>query len=198
MTEIIFATKNKGKLAEINEIMAGTNFNVISMEDAGIDIDVVEDGLTYGENAITKAVEIMKISNKLVLADDSGIEIDFLDKKPGVNSAYFLGGNDVYKERNNKILEMMKNVKDEDRSARMVSVIALATPSGDILTTRDTLEGYIAYESKGENGFAYDSIFFVKDYNMTNAEMPPSLKNKISHRAKALAKMKDLLINWGY
>lgn len=198
MTNIIFATKNKGKISEINEIMAGTNFNIISMEDAGINIDVVEDGFTYEENAIKKAVSIMKISNKIVLAEDSGIEIDFLDKKPGVNSSSFLGGNSVYKERNNKIIEMMQNVKGEERSARFVSVIALSTPNGDTLTTRGTLEGHIAYESKGENGFGYDGIFFVKEYNMTTAQMHPSLKNKISHRAKALIKLKDKLLNWGY
>lgn len=193
MEEIIFATKNKGKIAEINEIMKSTEYKVISMEDAGITIDVVEDGSTYEENAMKKALEIMQASGKLVLADDSGIEIDFLDKQPGIHSSTFLGGNAVHKERNEKILEMLKSAKDEQRTARYVCVIALANPNGDILTTRATLEGHIAYESKGTNGFAYDSIFYLKEFNKTVAELSIEEKNKISHRSKALYKMKYLL-----
>ena len=198
MTNIIFATKNKGKLFEINKIMKDSLYNVISMEDAGIDIDVLEDGLTYEENAMKKASAIMKLSNQIVLSDDSGIEIDFLDKKPGINSSTFLGDNSVYKERNREILDRMKNVKDEERTARYVSVIALCTPDGDSVFTKGTLEGYIAHEMKGENGFAYDSIFYLKEYDMTVAQLDPSIKNKISHRSKALEKMKDILINRGY
>jgi len=195
MTEIIFATKNKGKIAEINEIMKDTKYKVICMEDAGITIDVIEDGLTYEENAMKKAVEIMQASGKPVLSDDSGIEIDFLDKKPGIYSSTFLGGNAVYKERNQKILEMLKDAKGQQRTARYVSVIALASPNGDKITTRATLEGHISHEIKGTNGFAYDSIFYLKEFNKTVAELSIEEKNKISHRSKALYQMKDLIKN---
>lgn len=198
MKNIIFATKNKGKILEINEIMKNSAYNIISMEDAGIYIDVVEDGCTYEENAMKKAVAIMKASNHIALSDDSGIEIDFLDKKPGVNSSTFLGGNSLYKERNQKIVNMMKNAKGEERTARYISVVALCTPTGDKVFTRGILEGYIAHEIKGKNGFAYDSIFYIKEFNKTIAEMELSQKNKISHRYKALQKMKDILINRGY
>ncbi len=193
MTKIIFATKNKGKIKEINAIMSDMNVEVISMEEAGINVDVVEDGTTFQENAIKKAREIMEISGLITMADDSGLEIDYLDKAPGVYSARYMGEDTPYDIKNSKILDIMKDVPEEKRTARFVSVIATAIPGGKIITTKGTIEGIIGHEIKGENGFGYDPIFFVPEYGMTTAEMAPEQKNSISHRGKALRLMKDEL-----
>ncbi|NLK98151.1 XTP/dITP diphosphatase [Defluviitalea saccharophila] len=193
MKRIIFATKNKGKIAEINEIMKDLNVEVVSMEEAGIDVDIVEDGTTFEENAIIKVKEIMKITNDIVMADDSGLEIDFLNKAPGVHSARFEGENTPYDIKNKKILDMLSGVPDEKRTARFVCVIAAGFPDGEIITARGVIEGRIGYEIKGENGFGYDPIFYVPEYDMTTAQMPRDLKNQISHRGKALEKMKSEL-----
>ncbi len=193
MKKIIFATKNKGKIKEINSIMSDMNVQVVSMEEAGINIDVIEDGNTFEENAIKKAEEIMKISGLITMADDSGLEIDYLDGAPGVYSARYMGEDTPYNIKNSKILEFMKDVKEEDRTARFVSVIATAIPNKKTITTKGTIEGIIGYEIKGENGFGYDPIFYVPEYNMTTSEMNPDLKNSISHRGKALRLMKEEL-----
>ncbi len=191
--EIIFATKNINKLKEIQEIMSGTQYSIISMKDAGIDIEVEEDGETFEENAIKKAKEIMLVTNKICMADDSGIEIDFLDKKPGVYSARFLGVDTPYSVKNELILEQMKNVPDEKRTARFVCVIATVFPSNETIITKGIIEGVISKEIKGENGFGYDPIFYVPEEKMTTAEMSSEQKNKISHRGKALRQMKNEL-----
>lgn len=193
MKKIIFATKNKGKIKEIKEIL-GDYFNVVSMEEANINIDVIEDGTTYEENAIKKAEEIMKISNTIVLADDSGLEIDFLDKAPGVYSARYMGEDTPYYIKNKKIIELLDGVKNDKRTARFVSVIAAAIPGKKTITVRGTIEGIISHEIMGENGFGYDPIFYVPEFKMTTAQMDIKNKNKISHRGKALRKMKDELM----
>lgn len=193
METIIFATKNKGKIKEINAILADMDVNVISMEDAGITIDVVEDGTTFEENSMKKAVQIMEVSGKITLADDSGLEIDAMDKAPGVYSARFMGENTPYPERFKAIFEKLDGVPEEKRTARFVSCIAAAFPDGRRLTTYDTVEGIIGYEVKGENGFGYDPIFYVPDKGRYMAELSAEEKNAISHRGKALGKMKELL-----
>ena len=193
METIIFATKNKGKIREINAILADMNVNVISMEDAGITIDVVEDGTTFEENSMKKAVQIMEVSGKITLADDSGLEIDAMDKGPGVYSARFMGEDTPYPERFKAIFEKLDGVPEEKRTARFVSCIAAAFPDGRRLTTYDTVEGIIGYEVKGENGFGYDPIFYVPDKGRYMAELSAEEKNPISHRGKALGKMKELL-----
>lgn len=193
METIIFATKNKGKIREINAILADMNVNVISMEDAGITIDVVEDGTTFEENSMKKAVQIMEVSGKITLADDSGLEIDAMDKGPGVYSARFMGEDTPYPERFKAIFEKLDGVPEEKRTARFVSCIAAAFPDGRRLTTYDTVEGIIGYEVKGENGFGYDPIFYVPDKGRYMAELSAEEKNAISHRGKALGKMKELL-----
>jgi len=196
MTDIIFATKNIGKMKEICEIMAGTAFNILSMEEVGIDIDVVEDGITFEENAKKKALEIAKISGKLTLADDSGLEIDYLNKEPGVDSANYMGRETPYNIRNAHIIKLLKNVPDPERTARFVCVIAAAFPyKQHVLTARGTVEGIITHEIKGSGGFGYDPIFFVPEHGLTTAEMLPTLKNMISHRGKALRLMKEMLEN---
>ena len=193
METIIFATKNKGKIKEINAILADMDVNVISMEDAGITIDVVEDGTTFEENSMKKAVQIMEVSGKITLADDSGLEIDAMDKAPGVYSARFMGEDTPYAERFKAIFEKLEGVPEEKRTARFVSCIAAAFPDGRRLTSLDTVEGIIGYEVKGENGFGYDPIFFVPEKGRYMAELSAEEKNAISHRGKALGKMKELL-----
>jgi len=189
--EIIFATKNKGKLKEIKEILK--DYTVLGMEEAGIDIDVIEDGETYEENALKKARQIMQEAGKVVLSDDSGVEIDYFDKKPGVHSAYFLGQDTPYTERNAIILDMLKDAKGSARSARYVAVIAAAFPDGRELTTKGVMEGYIGHEARGENGFGYDPIFCPEGHTRSVAELSNEEKNAISHRGAALRKMKGLL-----
>ena len=193
METIIFATKNKGKIKEINAILADMDVNVISMEDAGITIDVVEDGTTFEENSMKKAVQIMEVSGKITLADDSGLEIDYMDKATGVYSARFMGEDATYEERFKAIFEKLEGVPEEKRTARFVSCIAAAFPDGRRLTSYDTVEGIIGYEVKGENGFGYDPIFYVPEKGRYMAELSAEEKNAISHRGKALGKMKELL-----
>ena len=192
MKEIIFATKNKGKIKEIQAIL-GNDYIVKSMEEIGIDIDVVEDGKTFEENAIKKAVEIKNVTNKIVLADDSGLEIDYLNGEPGVYSARYMGEDTPYDIKNAKILEILKDVEEDKRGARFVSVIALAMPGKEPITTKGTIEGMIGYEIKGENGFGYDPIFYIPSLEKTSAELSLEEKNKISHRGKALEEMKKIL-----
>ncbi len=188
--KIIFATKNAGKVKEIKQILADMPFEVVSLSEAGIDIDVVEDGTTFEENAVKKATEIMKVSGEICLADDSGLEIDYLDKAPGVYSARYMGEDTPYEIKNAKIIEMLDGVPDEKRTARFVSVIAAAFPDGKVLTTRGVIEGMVGYETAGENGFGYDPLFYLPEYGKTTAELSLDEKNKISHRGQALEKMK--------
>lgn len=192
MKEIIFATKNKGKIKEIQAIL-GNDYTVKSIEEIGLNIDILEDGKTFEENAIKKATEIMKITNKPVLADDSGLQIDYLDGEPGVYSARYMGEDTPYEIKNAKILELLKDIEEEKRTARFVSVIALAIPNKEPITTIGTIEGIIGYEMKGENGFGYDPIFYIPYLEKTSAQLSLEEKNKISHRGKALEQMKKIL-----
>lgn len=192
MKQIILATKNKNKLVEVKAVL-GNDYEVLSMEDIGIDVDVEENGTTFEENATIKAEAICKICGKPVMADDSGLEIDYLDKKPGVLSARFLGHDTPYDIKNAKILEMLEDVPEEKRTARFVCSIAVAFPDRDTVVVRDTIEGIIGYESAGENGFGYDPIFYVPELKKTTAQLSMEEKNKISHRGKALVKMANRL-----
>lgn len=193
--KIIFATTNEGKMKEIRLILKDLDYDIQSMKEAGIDIDIVEDGKTFEENAVIKAKAIMEMTGAMVLADDSGLEVDAMDKAPGIYSARFLGENTSYDIKNNYILDKLKALPWEERSARFVCAIACALPGGEILTTRATIEGFIGYEIKGENGFGYDPIFWVPKYSCTSAELTTEIKNKISHRGKALEEMKAVLRN---
>ena len=192
MKQIILATKNKNKLVEVKAVL-GNDYEVLSMEDIGIDVDVEENGTTFEENATIKAEAICKICGKPVMADDSGLEIDHLGKKPGVLSARFLGHDTSYDIKNAKILEMLEDVPEEKRTARFVCSIAVAFPDRDTVVVRDTIEGIIGYESAGENGFGYDPIFYVPELKKTTAQLSMEEKNKISHRGKALVKMANRL-----
>lgn len=190
---IIFATTNEGKMKEIRKILSDLPYDVISMKEAGITIDIVEDGSTYEENAIIKAKTIMEMTGKLVLADDSGLEVDALNKAPGIYSARFLGENTSYHIKNNYIIDQLKDVVGDARSARFVCAIACAFPNGEIKTTRGTIEGFIGDKIAGENGFGYDPIFMVPQFGCSTAELEPDMKNQVSHRGVALEKMKEIL-----
>ncbi len=191
MRRIVFATKNKNKLEEIKAKLP--EYEIVSMEEAGFNMEIEENGKTFEENAIIKAEAISKSLNEIVMADDSGLEIDYLDKAPGVLSARFLGHDTSYDVKNKKILEMLDGVEEEKRSARFVCAIAIAIPNMDTKVVRGTIEGVIGQEQKGENGFGYDPIFVVKELNKTTAELSMEEKNKISHRGRALELALDVL-----
>ena len=191
MRRIIFATSNEGKMKDIREILKDLDIELLSLKDAGLNPDIEENGNTYEENAIIKAKMVMELTGEVVLADDSGIEVDYLDKAPGVYSARFLGEDTPYSVKNQYIIDKLADAKDKERSARFVCVIACAFPNGEIRTFRGTIEGYIAEQISGTNGFGYDPIFYVPEYQCTTAEMAQELKNEISHRGKALRAMKE-------
>ncbi len=191
---IIFATKNAHKMVEIREILADLPYEVMSMEEAGIDIDVVEDGVTFEENARKKAIEIgALVPNDIVLADDSGLAVDYMNGEPGIYSARFGGKDTSYRTKNQMIIDRLAEAKEEERTARFVCVIAAALPNGLVKDVRGTVEGLIAHEEHGINGFGYDPIFFVPSEGCTTAEMPSERKNAISHRGNALRLMKEVL-----
>ena len=195
---IIFATGNQGKMKEIREIMQDLNVEVVSLKEIGLETDIEENGTTFEENALIKAKTIMDLTGEMVMADDSGLEVDYLGKAPGVYSARYLGEDTSYTIKNNHIIKELEGVKGQDRSARFVSVIACAMPDGTTLTTRGTIEGVIGYEEKGENGFGYDPIFYVPECGCTTAELSLEEKNRISHRGKALSMMKEELKKRGF
>lgn len=191
---IIFATKNNHKMKEIREILDGRGYEILSMAEAGVDIDVVEDGTTFEENALIKSRTIRDyIGDAIVLSDDSGLEVDYLGGNPGIYSARWLGDDTSYDVKNTMLLNMMEGVPEEDRTARFVCALAAAFPDGTDKVVRGTIEGIIGYEIAGENGFGYDPIFFVPEYRCTTAEMTPEQKNEISHRGKALRMIAEYL-----
>ena len=194
MKKIIFATQNEGKVKEIKKILEGLPVEVLTMGEAGIDIDIEETGKTFKENAIIKAEALKEYSDAIILADDSGLEIDYLNKEPGVYSARYLGKDTSYEVKNQAILDRLKDVPKEDRTARFVCVIAAAGKNIPTMTTTATIEGHIGYEAKGANGFGYDPILFINDFERSTAELSPEEKNQISHRAKALNEMKIKLM----
>ena len=197
MKKIIFATGNAGKLREIREIMEGTGVEVLSMKEAGISVEVIEDGTTFEENALIKASAIAKYTDAIVLADDSGLEVDYLDKAPGVYSARFMGEDTSYDIKNQAIIDKLDGVPKEQRTARFVCVIAAVLPDGRTMSTRQTMEGYIGYHAEGENGFGYDPIFMLEEYGCSSAAISREEKNAISHRGKALRAMKNMLVEAG-
>ncbi|MCR4434902.1 MAG: XTP/dITP diphosphatase [Clostridiales bacterium] len=193
MKKFIAATRNRGKLKEIGEILKDFPFEVISMEQAGITRDIEEYGKTFEENALIKAEEVYKLTGEMVMADDSGLEVDFLNGAPGIFSSRFAGEGATDEDRNNKLLSMLHGVPFEKRRARFVCAIAVVLPGGNHFTVRGTCEGYIATEPRGNNGFGYDPLFFMPEYNCTTAELEPEHKHRISHRGKALRLMVEKL-----
>jgi len=193
MDKIIFATGNQGKMKEIREILSDLDIEVLSLKDAGIDVDIVEDGATFEENAVIKAKTIMELTGETVLADDSGLEIDYLNKEPGIYSARYMGEDTSYRIKNANLISRLEGVQDEQRTARFVCAIAAAFPDGQVVTTCGTVEGIIGYEERGTNGFGYDPIFYLPEYQKSTAELDSEAKNAISHRGWALREMKKYL-----
>ena len=191
--KIVFATGNAGKVKEIRMIMEDTGMEVRSMKEEGITIDIEENGSTYEENALIKARAVAKLTDAIVMADDSGLEIDYLNKEPGIHSARYLGEDTSYRIKNANLIERLSGVADEQRTARFVCAIAAVLPDGKELTTRACIEGRIGYEEKGSHGFGYDPIFYVPEFDKTTAELTEEEKNQVSHRGKALRLMKEEL-----
>ena len=191
MKSIILASNNKDKVKEVKEILKG--YDIISMKEAGIDVDIEETGTTFEENALIKARAIMKLTGQITMADDSGLEIDYLNKAPGVYSARFMGHDTSYDIKNKALIQKLEGVKGSDRSGRFVCAIAVCFPDGREIVKRGTMEGLIAEEIKGDNGFGYDPIVYLPEYGRTSGELAPEEKNKISHRGKALALIKEEL-----
>ena len=191
--KIIFATGNQGKMREIRAILSDLGLPVLSMKEPGVSLDITEDGTSFAENARIKARAVWEHTGGIVLADDSGLEIDYLNKEPGIYSARYMGEDTSYHIKNASLIERLNGVPDEKRTARFVCAVAAAFPDGSVKTVRGTMEGRIGYEEKGENGFGYDPIFYLPEYGCTSAELSGKEKNKISHRGKALRAIKDEL-----
>ena len=191
---IVFATGNANKMREIRMILKDLGLEIFSMKELGVDVDVEENGTSFEENAEIKARAIASyLKDDIILADDSGLEIDYLDKAPGIYSARFAGENTSYDIKNKMLLDKLEGVPEEKRTARFVCVIAAVLPNGEVKTVRGTIEGIIGDKISGENGFGYDPIFYVPEYGCTTAQMDPELKNEISHRGKALRAMRKVL-----
>lgn len=191
MKRIVFATGNAGKMKEIRDIMKDSGYEVVSMKEAGLALDIDENGKTFEENALIKAAAVCTASGEIALADDSGLEVDYMDKAPGIYSARFLGEDTSYAVKNQYILDKLQGVKGDARSARFVCAIAAVFPDGRKEIRKATIEGVIADAPAGENGFGYDPIFFVPEFGCTTAELTMEQKNQISHRARALKAMKE-------
>ena len=195
--DIIMATGNSNKVREIREMLEGSDLNIISMKDAGIDVRIIEDGRTFEDNARIKAETVRDACGKIVIADDSGLEIDFLGGEPGIHSARFMGEDTSYDIKNAALLEKLDGVPDEERSARFICAMAIAYPDRETSVFRGVFEGRIAYKAAGENGFGYDPIFYLPEKGCTSAELLPEEKNAISHRGKALKMAVDELRKLG-
>lgn len=199
MQEIIFATGNEGKMKEVKMILAdlvldGEKVSIRSMKEAGIDIPILENGKSFAENAGIKAKAVAAFAKgAIVMADDSGLEIDYLNKEPGIYSARYLGEDTSYRVKNQNLIERLEGVSERERTARFVCAIACVMPDGRLFTKEATIEGWIGYEEKGTNGFGYDPIFMVYEYGKSTAELSEEEKNAISHRGKALRAVKEEL-----
>ena len=190
---IVFATGNAGKMKEIKMILGDLGMPVVSMKDAGIEADIVEDGTSFAENAQIKASAVFEKCHDIVLADDSGLEIDYLNKEPGIYSARYMGEDTSYHIKNANLIGRLEGVPDEKRTARFVCAIAAILPNGEVLHSEGTIEGIIGYEEQGENGFGYDPIFYLPQFGCSSAELEPEKKNELSHRGEGLRKMRKVL-----
>ena len=194
MSRIIFATGNTNKMKEIRMILSDMGMEILSMKEAGVEADIVEDGTTFEENAMIKAKAIAKLlPDDIILADDSGLEIDHLNKEPGIYSARYMGEDTSYDIKNQNLIDRLEGVPKEQRTARFVCAIAAALPDGSTKVVRGTIEGYIGWEPAGTNGFGYDPIFYVDEYGCSTAQLSPEEKNKVSHRGNALRAMREEL-----
>ena len=181
-------------MKEVRMILKDLGIPVVSMKEAGIDIDITEDGKTFAENAEIKARAVYEQCQDIVLADDSGLEVDYIGGEPGIYSARYLGEDTSYDIKNNALLERMAGVPDEERTARFVCAIAAVFPGGESEVVRGTMEGRVGYEFAGENGFGYDPIFYLPECGCTSAQLAPEKKNELSHRGEGLRKMREILL----
>ena len=200
MEKIIFATGNEHKMIEIRMILKDLEMEILSQKESGIQADIVEDGKSFEENALIKASGIAAVTAQMpeykgaiILADDSGLEIDYLNKEPGIYSARYMGENTSYDIKNQNLIDRLAGVPDEERTARFVCAIAAAFPDGTKEVVRGTMEGRIGYEIAGENGFGYDPIFFLPEYGCTSAQLSPEKKNELSHRGEGLKKIRKII-----
>lgn len=194
--KIIFATGNEGKMREIREILKDLGMKILSMKEAGADLNIVEDGSTFLENAEIKARAVWEKIGGIVLADDSGLVIDCLNGEPGIYSARYMGEDTSYEIKNQNLLNRAAKARGDERSARFVCSIAAVLPDGNVLHTEETMEGILADNPAGEEGFGYDPIFYLPEFQKTAAELTMEEKNKISHRGKALDAMKCKLMEY--
>lgn len=191
---IVAATKNRHKIQEIEAITQEFGMSIISRDEAGVpDIEINEDGETFEENSYKKAFEIMKLCNNITIADDSGLEVDCLDGAPGVYSARFAGKDGDDDANNRKLTELIKDVPYEQRTGRFVSVITMVFPDGETISARGEVEGHLLTEKRGTSGFGYDPLFVPEGYDRTFGELGHEIKNSISHRSRALARLRELL-----
>ena len=193
MVKLLIATHNPGKVREYEELLAGLPLELTYPAQEGLDIEVAETGESFAENARLKAAAYARASGLLTLADDSGLEVDALGGEPGIRSARYAGKGASDEDRYRLLLEKLREVPWEERTARFRCVIAVATPEDQIRTAEGTCEGIIAFAPKGEHGFGYDPVFYFQEYGMTMAELSPATKNKISHRARAAQGVRDIL-----
>jgi XTP/dITP diphosphohydrolase len=191
---LLLATRNKGKLKEIETILGG-GVPLMSLDDYPDAPEVAEDRDTFEGNAIKKAAEVADATGEITLADDSGLEVDTLDGAPGVYSARFSGEGATDESNNEKLLSLVKGVPEVERTARFRCVIAVVTPGGEAETTSAVWEGYIVDEPRGKNGFGYDPLFFSPEHGATSAELPPAKKNRVSHRGQALRAAKSIILD---
>ena len=192
--KIVFATGNEGKMREIREILKDLGMEILSMKEAGANLDIVEDGATFGENAEIKARAVWKRTGGIVLADDSGLVVDCLNGEPGILSARYMGEDTSYEIKNQNILDRAAYAKGGERSARFICNIAAVLPDGTVLHTEESMEGLLADQPAGKEGFGYDPILYIPEFGVTSAQLTLEQKNKISHRGKALEAMKGRLI----
>ncbi|MBP3703411.1 MAG: XTP/dITP diphosphatase [Lachnospiraceae bacterium] len=188
MKRLVFATGNQGKVREFKQIL-GSEYEILSLKDIGLDVTIEENGTSFEENAIIKAKAVMELTGEMVLADDSGFEVDYLSGEPGIYSARYLGEDTPYSVKNEEILKRCEKAAGDERSARFVCVIACAFPDGEVITTKGVVEGLLADKPKGENGFGYDPIFYYPPSGCTTGELLPEKKNEISHRGIAIREM---------
>ena len=192
--KIIMATSNKDKVNEIRQMLAGTDIEIESLKEAGVSIDIDENGSSFDENAAIKANAVRDLTGQMAISDDSGLVIDYLNGAPGIYSSRFMGEDTPYSEKNAAILEKLQGVPDEQRSARFVCSMAIAYPDGHTQTVQGIMEGRIAHEIAGEGGFGYDPIFYLPEKGCTSAQLTAAEKNAISHRGKALEKLVKILM----
>jgi len=193
MAVLLVATTNRGKVAEYNSLLSGLGLELVTLDQAGISQEAEENFDTFTENARSKAIFYAGLSGLLTLADDSGLEVAALGGEPGVKSSRYAGNNASDADRISFLLNKLKNVPPEKRQARFKCIIAIASPDGHVETVSGECEGMIALEPRGKNGFGYDPIFYLPEYGKTIAEIPPGLKNDISHRGRAARKAREVL-----